>query len=56
MYASTYALVLDTIYQQCIIYMYIAEGLISVQEGIIKILNSSVVALLPTCMSIKKLE
>jgi len=54
MYASTYALVLDIIHQQCIIYVYIAEGLISIQRGIIKILNSCAVALLPTCMSIKK--
>jgi len=36
MYASTYALVLDIIHQQCIIYVYIAEGPISLQGGIIK--------------------
>jgi len=48
--------VLDTIYQQCIIYVYIAEGLISSQRGIIKTPISSTIALSPTCLSIKKSE
>jgi len=56
MYALTYAHVLDIIHQQCIIYVYIAEEPISIQRGTIKILNSSAVALLPTCMSIKELN
>ena len=40
MYALTYAHVLDIIYQQCIIYVYIAEGTISMQGRVIKIPNS----------------
>jgi len=55
MYASTYAHVLDIIYQQCIIYVYIAEGPISMQERVVKIPISSTVALLPTCLRIKEL-
>jgi len=41
MYALTYAHVLDIIYQQCIIYVYIAEGPISMQGRVIKIPISS---------------
>jgi len=41
MYALMYAHVLDFIYQQCIIYVYIAEGMISTQGRVIKILDSS---------------
>jgi len=55
MYVSMYAHVLDIIYQQCIIYVYIAEGTISIQGRVIKILNSGAVALLPTCLRIKEL-
>jgi len=40
MYALMYAHVLDIIYQQCIIYVYIAEGTISMQGRVIKIPNS----------------
>jgi len=40
MYALMYAHVLDIIYQQCIIYVYIAEGTISMQGKVIKIPNS----------------
>jgi len=56
MYASTYAQVLDIIYQQCNIYVYIAEGSISVLERINRIPTLSMVALLPTCLRIKELS
>jgi len=56
MYASTYAHVPDIIQQQCTIYVYIAEGTISIQRRVIKILNSSAVALSPTCLRIKELS
>jgi len=55
MYALTYAHVLDIIYQQCIIYVYIAEGVISIQGKVFKVSSSSMVALLPTCLRIKEL-
>jgi len=56
MYVSTYAHVLDIIYQQCNIYVYIAEGPISIQERVDRILTLSAVALLPTCLRIKELS
>jgi len=55
MYALMHAHVLDIIQQQCTIYVYIAEGVISIQGRVIKISNSSAVALLPTCLRIKEL-
>jgi len=55
MYALMYAHVLDIIYQQCIIYVYIAEGPISMRERVIRVPNLSAVALLPTCLRIKEL-